>query len=85
MKTTYYISDDQDNEIELLIDFTFIPGERGYRDKYGAQETPDYPPEIEIGEIVDKKTGLEYTPTKNQLAEIELKCWEALAEETENY
>jgi len=74
-----------DNEIEVEVSYDSVPAERGHRDKYGAQEEPDYPASIEIIEVVDKATGLEIELTPDEESKLIDEINDTLADNYDDY
>ncbi len=78
LKHTIY--DDNDNPTDLEIHFTYYPAEHGYRDKYGAPETPDYPAYIEIEEVIDLSINEPIDLSDSTLSKLEEACWQTISE-----
>ena len=73
IQTTFFYGDDDQ---EFSVQAVLIPGMKGLRDRYGVQETPDDPDEIEIQSLVDKD-GNEIWDDKIQ-EKAEEALWESL-------
>lgn len=78
LKTHVYNSADE--EVQVIVDFLHHKGMKGFRDKFGAQETPDDPPEIEIRSVTTINTNEEIGGllSDEQLEEIVKQCWASL-------
>ena len=73
--TFFYGKDDQEFTVEAVL----IPGMKGMRDRYGVQETPDDPDEIEITSLVDKDGKQVFPLGTDRIYEAaEQALWESL-------
>jgi hypothetical protein len=73
IQTTFFYGDDDQ---EFSVQAVLIPGMKGLRDRYGVQETPDDPDEIEIQSLVDEN-GIEVWDEKIQ-EKAEAALWEKI-------
>ena len=60
-------------EIPVTVECACHRAERGRRDRYGAQEEPDYDAEIEIESVIGIDNGVKYdlTPAETETFEAE--------------
>lgn len=65
-------------EIELTLEWEFIPESRGHRDRYGAPEEPDEPAYLELQSAKDSN-GMEWELTDAEMKEAESQADEAYA------
>jgi hypothetical protein len=54
-----------DTDIEVTVELSYTPAERGSRDRYGAPLEPDYPASFEVESVVDNN-GKEYDLTDSE-------------------
>lgn len=79
MKITIFVERDE-KEIQVLCECKYTSGCRGYRDKYGAPETPDEPAEIEILSSVNEVTGDDVELTDEEMERVVEKGFEQVAD-----
>jgi hypothetical protein len=84
MKFTTFYCDENDEEIDVDVYYTFYMGCRGARDSLGGVRgagpplEPDDEPEIEINKIINTKTKEEVELTDRDTDLLLEKCWEHL-------
>jgi len=69
-----------DIEIPVVMDFDYILGMKGRRNKYGEQIEPDDMPEIIINSVTHISGGKPLELTKAEQEQIEAECWEQIKE-----
>jgi hypothetical protein len=68
------------DDTPITVSFDYEPEERGSRGKYGEPLEPDYPPAIDITEVIDKETGKEiYIGEHLVNIALEELCWDHLS------
>ncbi len=72
-----------DTEIPISVEYNYYKGCRGIHDKYGAPETPDEPPEIEIESAISNTGAIELSYAEER--KVEERIWQALADRRHGY
>jgi hypothetical protein len=79
MTITIFVERDE-KEIQVLCVCKYWSATRGFRDKYGAPETPDDPAEIEIQSSYNEVTGELVELTDEEMEEVVNKGFEQIAD-----
>jgi hypothetical protein len=73
-----------DTDIEVTVELSYTPAERGSRDRYGAPLEPDYPASFEVESAVDNN-GKEYDLTDSEESLVINEAFETHADYINDY
>lgn len=85
MNVEIYREQEDGKEITIVCDCKYWSATRGYRDKYGALETPDDPAEIEIQSSKNKETVEDVELTDAEQDKVIEKGFEQIADVERDY
>lgn len=71
-----YYEDSEGKEHEIDVTFSYYPGYPGVKDRFGAPETPDDMPDLEVLEVHDTLSGRGLSLPSDEMERIEAECWE---------
>jgi len=71
-----YDANGDETELNISVEYSYSPGCKGSRDRYGRLEEPDDPEELEINSVVDVDTMEEMELTEDEMESVESDAWE---------